>query len=225
MPLTPPVAPAQELAARLGAPRPSVERDEYGPVTARTGVRMTAEEFRRLPEAPDVTRWLIAGEVWEEDVTVRSRPHGTCESLIARSLWNWLDDHLPGGEASSGEIAVQFPGRETLVGMDAVVFDAETVSVQPPPPEEGEGMYVWHGIPRLAVEVVSPSDRSNAVTAKVREYLAAGVPAVWVAEPVLKTLTIHRPDGPARTYQGDDPVPGGAALPGLDVRAGDLFGR
>ena len=193
--------------------------------TTRTGVRMTADEFLALPDAPDVTRWLIDGEVWEDDVTFRSAPHTSCESRMARRLWEWLDDHLPGGEVVSGEAAVRFPGRDSLVGIDAVVLDAETLAAQPPPPGRGEGMHVWHGVPRLAVEIMSPSDRVGDVNAKVREYLTNGIPAVWVADPDMKTLTVHLPDRPARTYQGDDEVPGGEALPGLDVRAGDLFGR
>ncbi len=220
-----PVEPAADPAARLAAERAPVERDEYGPVSARTGVRMTADEFLALPEAPDVTRWLINGEVWEEPMTVRSAPHTSCESRVARRLWDWLDERLPGGEVASGEAAVRIPSRETVVGVDVVVFDAETMSNQPPPPGKGEGMHVWHGVPRLAVEIMSPSDRVGDVDAKVEEYLADGVPLVWVANPGPKTVTVHRPDGPVRTYQGDDAVPGGEALPGLDVRAGDLFGR
>ena len=210
---------------------PPVTPPEAGPTeplepfdSARTGVRMTADEFVRLPEDDALTRWLIDGEVWEEPMTVRSAPHTSCESRVVRRLWDWLDKNLPGGEVASGEAAVRIPNRETLVGVDVIVLDAETMSAQPPPPERGEGMHVWHGVPRLAVEIMSPSDRVGDVDAKVREYLTDGVPLVWVANPVMQTLTVHRPDGPARTYQGDDAVPGGDVLPGLDVRAGDLFG-
>ena len=185
---------------------------------------MTVEEFLRLPETPDVDRWLIDGEVWEEPMTVRSLPHSVCENRIGTKLRVWLDECLPGGEVASGESGVVLPGRETALGVDVVLFDAETVANQPPPPGLGEGIHVWHGVPRLVVEVISASDRDENVAAKVLEYLAASVPLVWVARPSLKTLTIHRPDGPARTYQGDDAVPGHAAAPDLDVRAGDLFG-
>ena len=94
----------------------------------------------------------------------------------------------------------------------------------PPPPTDG-GLHVWHAVPRVAVDVLEPTDSAAETAARLGEYRAARVPLVWVADPACRTLTVHRPDGPARTYQGDDAVPGGAALPGLDVRAGDLFGR
>ena len=193
--------------------------------TARTGVRMTADEFLALPDAPDVTRWLIDGEVWEEPRTLRSYPHSACQSLVVIELGLWLREHLPAAAVVSGECAIRLPDRDTLVGVDAAVLEPSEVASQPPPPEPGGGLHIFTGTPRVIVEVVSASDRDGAVTAKVLGYLAAGVPLVWVARPSIGTLTVHRPDGPARTYQGDDKVPGGGALPGLDVRAGDLFGR
>jgi len=192
--------------------------------SARTGYRMSLEEFARLPDSPDLTRYLVDGEVWEYPVTVRSRPHSTCEARAAAKLVPWLDEAWPGGEVASGEAAVQLPGRETRLGADVVVFDAETVAAQPPPPGKDEGMYVWHGTPRLVVEIVSFTDRAGDVAGKVSEYLAAGVPRIWVADPMLKTLTVHRPDAPAETFQGDRVLEHDAALPGLRVRAGDLFG-
>ena len=197
---------------------------EDGDWSARTGVRMTLAKFAALPEAPDVTRYLIDGEVWEYPMTTRSRPHASCENLIGTELRIWLREHLPGGDVGSGEVAVQLPGRTTRVGIDVALFDPETVAVQPPPPGESEGMFVWHGAPRVAAEVMSPSDRYSDVLAKVREYQAAGVPALWVADPDSRTVAVHHPDGSSRTYAGDDLIPGGETLPGLAVRAGDLFG-
>ena len=94
--------------------------------SARTGYRMTLAEFVALPEATDVTRYLVDGEVWEYPMTVRSRPHSNCEARTAARLVPWLDEHLPGGEVASGEAAVQFPGRATRLGIDVVVFDPET---------------------------------------------------------------------------------------------------
>ena len=43
----------------------------------------------------------------------------------------------------------------------------------------------------LAVEVLSPDDRSADVAAKVREYLSHGVMLVWVVDPSARTVTVH----------------------------------
>ena len=48
--------------------------------------------------------------------------------------------------------------------------------------------------------MVSPEDRDSAVSAKVQQYLSAGTNRVWVVRPATKTVTVHRPDGSARTY-------------------------
>ena len=205
------------LTPRTTAPVPDEEP------SARTGVRMTVGEFLRLPEDPSLNRWLIAGEVWEEPMTVRSVPHSTCEAYTAAELRFWLKERLPDWRIASGESGVILPGRGTALGIDVVVFDAETVAAQPPPPEIGEGMHLWHGVPRLVVEIASASDREENVVAKVREYLAAGVPRVWEVRPGFGTVTVYRPDAPAETFGGDRAIENDPALPGLRVRAGDLF--
>ena len=181
---------------------------------------MTAEEFLRLPEDRADSRWLIGGTVWEEPAGFHSLPHAASVPRISCALAEWADGS--GGTVACGGAGVRLPGRETVVGLDVVVMDAAAAALPPPP---AGTLDIFHGVPRVAVEVLEPDDPPEAVAAVVRELLAAGVPQVWIADPGSKTLTVHRPDGPARTYQGDDAVPGGAALPGLDVRAGDLFGR
>ena len=124
----PSVPPAPDAAAwgrAWGTGNPPVDGVADGERwSQRTGVRMTVAEFARLPPDPDRTLHLIDGEVWEYPVTIRSRSHSICEARTARLLGNWLDEHLPGGEVAGGEAAVQFPGRETRVG----VFDPATVA-------------------------------------------------------------------------------------------------
>ena len=183
---------------------------------------MTAEEFLRLPEDPAVCRRLIDGTVWEAPASFHSLPHSTSLPRIGTALWDWAKRHDPDGEAGSGGAGVRLPGRETVLDVDVVLFAA--ADANPPAPAD-DLPHIWHAVPRVAAEVLEPMDSGDELAAKLREYRIARVPAVWVVDPVRKTLTVHRPDGPARTYQGDDPVPGGAALPGLDVRAGDLFER
>ena len=214
--------------ARPSAVAPAPDPEEV--LSARTGVRMTAEQFLALPEDPALDRWLIDGEVWEEPMTVRSVPHSVCENCVGTELRVWLRQHMRGGQVASGESGVRLPGRETALGVDVVLFDAETVASQPPPPVPGEGddlypITVWVGVPRLAVEVIEGTDREENVAAKLHEYLDAGVPQVWIARPLFGTLTVHRADAPAATYQGDAVVPGGDDLPGFSARAGDLFGE
>lgn len=49
----------------------------------------------------------------------------------------------------------------------------------------------WPGAPDLAVEVLSPSDRTGEVDEKIDAWLSAGCQAVWVIDPQLETVAIY----------------------------------
>jgi Uma2 family endonuclease len=72
------------------------------------------------------------------------------------------------------------------------------------------------GPPALAIEVVSPKDRDAEVQEKVLEYLSAGAERVWVVRPSTKTVTMHRPDGTARTLGIDATLTSDDAAFGVD---------
>lgn len=82
----------------------------------------------------------------------------------------------------------------------------------------------WEMPPDLVVEVVSPGDTQTEVQAKVREWIEAEVPLVWVARPRTRTveaissLLERKVDGP------EDMLDGGDVLPGFSCRVADLFG-
>ena len=54
--------------------------------------------------------------------------------------------------------------------------------------------------PDLAIEVVSPDDEAAEMLAKIGDYLAAGIPHIWVVDPYKRTLVeavqsgIRRPE-------------------------------
>jgi Uma2 family endonuclease len=69
--------------------------------------------------------------------------------------------------------------------------------------------------PDLAVEVVSPKDEVSALNVKLEEYLAAGVPMVWVIDPVARVADVFRPKQPTiRIREGED-LEGGDVVPGF----------
>ena len=78
--------------------------------------------------------------------------------------------------------------------------------------------------PDIAVEVISPDERTYDTHARVQDFLLAGTPLVWVIDPSLRTVTVHRPGGPITVHREDDDVDGGDVLPGFTLRVGDLFG-
>ena len=77
--------------------------------------------------------------------------------------------------------------------------------------------------PDLAVEVVSPNDLYSEVDLKVNEYLAAGVPLIWIINPDTKTVHIRRADGSSAVLTEADLLSGESVVPGFACRVGELF--
>ncbi len=77
--------------------------------------------------------------------------------------------------------------------------------------------------PDLAAEVLSPNDLAYEVEIKVVEYLGAGVRLVWVINPEMRTVHIHRGDGSVGWLREDDELSGEDVLPGFRVRVSSLF--
>jgi Uma2 family endonuclease len=86
-------------------------------------------------------------------------------------------------------------------------------------PAEGHG---WIA-PDLVVEFNSPNDSGDYVESKIKDFLAAGVPLIWVAYPQTKTVLVHRNDGTANRLQVGDVLDGEDVLPGFRCEVAALF--
>ena len=79
------------------------------------------------------------------------------------------------------------------------------------------------GAPDLAIEVLSPSNRTAEVQRKVNTYLGAGCPLVWIVDPKRRTVTVHgTPDAAAVLWEGDV-LDGGRVIPNFSVDVRELF--
>jgi Uma2 family endonuclease len=77
--------------------------------------------------------------------------------------------------------------------------------------------------PDLAVEVLSPDDRSQPVLEKIGEYLDAGVRLVWVIDPAARTATRYRSLTDTRMLTASDDLDGEGLLPGFRQRLAELL--
>jgi Uma2 family endonuclease len=81
----------------------------------------------------------------------------------------------------------------------------------------------WPGAPDLAVEVLSPSDRTGEVDEKIDAWLAAGCAAVWVVDPKLQTVTVYRSRTDIQVKTAGETLPGDPVVPGFSCRVDELF--
>lgn len=73
------------------------------------------------------------------------------------------------------------------------------------------------------MEILSPSDKVEEIQAKLDEYVAAGVPVVWVVDPHFKTVTVYRPDRGPELLHGSAVLAEETHLPGFGVAVAELF--
>ena len=174
----------------------------------------TLADVERLPD--DAHRsYVIRGEL------IRMGPakakHGACSAQFVRALGNFSEQHELGAvyTADTGFVLTRDP--LTLLAPDIAFVRAERV------PTFDEIDDFFPGPPDLAVEVRSPSETGPDMARKVREYLDAGTPLVWYADPPRRTVTVYRA-GRAPLILGDGNfLDGEDVLPGFRLPLADVF--
>jgi len=179
--------------------------------------RMTVEEFLDLPE-DGIHRELIDGEVREFGMTVRGSVHSEVEANFVVELQNWLRTRpKPRGKISCGEVGFRLDGtKATIVGIDVAYASPEVVARKHP------DRRTYDGVPILAVEILSPSDTHRGVMEMIALYLRYGA-VVWIANPDLRTVSVHRPGHPPITFNESQELLGDPELPGFRVPISRLF--
>jgi Uma2 family endonuclease len=76
----------------------------------------------------------------------------------------------------------------------------------------------------LVVEVISPNDFSYEVVAKVREYLSAGFPLIWVIHPNVRNVTVYsRGQHSPMAFEETDEITAEPALAGFRCKVAAFF--
>jgi Uma2 family endonuclease len=154
-------------------------------------------------------------------MTKRNRKHSRALIKLGRILGNWLDmQPEPRGELVGGEAGFHIRrDPDTGVGIDLAYLSPELSAATPE-----DAVYV-DGVPVLAVEVLSPSEKLEDILDKVREYLSAGVAQVWLVEPEFRTVTVYRAGAEPQLFNAHAELSGEPELPGFRVKVADIFSK
>ena len=179
---------------------------------------LTAEQVLAMPD-DGVERDLIRGELRERPMTRRNRKQGRSNSRASYHLEAWLDTQPePRGEIVCGEAGFIL-SADTGVGIDVAYVSAELSMATP------ESATFFQGVPILAVEILSPSDRQEDIDEKIEIYLESGVAMVWIMNPRFRTVTVYRPGAEPVLFNASQELTAEPILPGFRVRVADLFSR
>jgi Uma2 family endonuclease len=178
-----------------------------------TTTKLTLEQFLVLPETEPASE-LIDGEVVQK--TMPTLYHAVIQRLLSFVFTLYLREH-PIGEAGP-ELRCLFgsraPNQARLPDFMFVSADRlQGVAGDQPLP----------GAPDLAVEILSPDDRTSKVMRKVRYYLANGVRLVWLIDPAKRTVRVYTEAKLLRTFTDKDTLDGGDVLPGFSVPVRDIL--
>jgi Uma2 family endonuclease len=184
---------------------------------------MTLEEFLALPD-DGVERDLINGvvRVWskpgEDPMTRRNRFHISVLSRLAHLIEVWIDAQPPPrGAVFIGEVGCILRPGDNGVGIDVAYLSPVRLG------EQGDQTTMIDGPPTLAAEVLSPSNSQEEIDTKVKAYLTAGVPVVWVVHPTFRTVTVYRPDAPPTMVNDTGELTAEPHLPGFRCAVANLF--
>ncbi|MDZ4770947.1 MAG: Uma2 family endonuclease [Chloroflexota bacterium] len=76
--------------------------------------------------------------------------------------------------------------------------------------------------PDLAIESISPTDKTRSILKKLKNYEAAGT-VVWLVDYDTYTIDVHVPGATIQSLTIDDSLDGGALLPGFSVPVKEVF--
>lgn len=141
--------------------------------------------------------------------------HGMIEAVLTSALVNHVRLHQV-GRVYSGEVGVYIRRRpDRIRAADVAFFSYRRL----PQPSRG----FLEVAPELAVEIMSPDDRWQAMRDKLADYFSIGVERVWVVEPQTRKVLVFSSTTDVDELDEDDVLRGEGALEGFAMRVGDLF--
>jgi Uma2 family endonuclease len=177
-----------------------------------TKTLLTIEEFDRLPITEGVLYELNEGEL--VTVTEPMPRHNWVRDNVARLMANFVE------ERKLGRVFLETGYQltpETVRIPDISFVPAERM-------REIDLDKRIQGAPALAIEVVSPTDLAEELTQKVKQYLAAGVKAVWVFYPKSREVQVFRADGGSFVRHEPEALEEPDVLPGFSLDLKAAFG-
>jgi Uma2 family endonuclease len=176
--------------------------------------RLTAEDLLAMGHEGKSFE-LVNGELVEKNVSLLS---GRVEAILLRKV----DEHC-----TTHDLGPVWPGTQGIR-----CFPDDPHKIRKPDTffvkkERFQSTYWQEGFltiaPDLAAEVISSNDLATEVGEKVEEYLAVGIALVWVVDPEIRTVVIHRADGSVSKLRENDELTGENVVQGFRCKVADLF--
>lgn len=182
-------------------------------ITVASEKRYTPEDLLTMPDGEHYE--LVDGRLVERKMSIWS---SYVAGVIFHLLHSFCHEHRLGWVFPEGTSFQCFPAQPSKVRKPDVSFIRLQRLSLAQATTEGHCPIA----PDLAVEVISPNDTAYETDEKVREFLDAGVPLVWVVNPEQRTVEIHRASGTGTILRENDEINGEDVVLGFRCRVGDF---
>jgi Uma2 family endonuclease len=179
------------------------------------GTRLPLDQFLAQPETEPASEYLC-GEVVQKPMPTIG--HGRVQRQVLRLLQEYLDQTGRGEAIPELRCVLGPPGEERAYVPDVAVLPPDLL-----PRTEAQNFATLYAPPPFAVESLTPDQSTGQLADKLQFYLLYGVRAVWLLDPIERTVRVFTPERAAVRLAAGDVLEGGDLLPGFRVLVDDLF--
>ncbi|MEG3839807.1 Uma2 family endonuclease [Microcoleus sp. herbarium14] len=175
------------------------------------GTKLTLAEFLDLPD----------GDVYYELVDGLAVPkmspkffHSSLQGALCRVIRAWCKGQ--GRVLPEWAILLKRQGKDWASVPDLTYISYARL------PKNWRRNEACPAIPELVIEIISPDQSMKEFEEKAKDYLAAGIPRVWVVDPEAILIRSFFPDGSSQIYT-DNTLILDELLPGLELTTRQIF--
>jgi Uma2 family endonuclease len=174
--------------------------------------RLSLEEFLELPETKPASEY-IAGEMIQKPMP-KTR-HSRLQGGFVRYINETTEDP---------RIAYAFPELRCTVGGRSIVPDIAVLFWDHIEFDEaGEPVDDVKHAPDWTIEILSPNQSSNRVSANILHCIEHGCRLGWLVDPGDRSILVYLPKQQPKFCEGSDPLPIPEGIP-IELTADQVFG-
>jgi Uma2 family endonuclease len=173
---------------------------------------LTAKDLSEMEEEGEFCD-LVDGEL------VRVSPSFLPEARVVRTVQRLLDNFVFSrqlGEIFGPDLGYELTPHHVRAP-DVSFVSAEKLAAYGNPQEFAKVL------PDFVVEVISPEVKYGYLQRKIRDYFEAGVRLLWIVNPEMQTVTVHRSPVDLRILTAADTLSGEDVMPGFSCPIAELF--
>lgn len=177
--------------------------------------RATADDVARIRDEEGRLFELIDGVLVE-------KTGGAYESYLAGWIITAVNNYLAGNDVgftlgADGALRI-LPERVRIPDVSFICWNQRPTKTVPT--ERVPSLF-----PNLAVEVLSRSNTTAEIDAKIDDYFRAGTKLVWIVDPIARSVTVYTVPDDSSVLDESQNLEGGGVLPGFCLPLTDLFNR